>query len=95
MHDMLIRAWKDQEFRSTLNDETLATLPPHPAGSIDDVAADLNDAAGGMNSEYLMTLGCCHGVTAFCATLTKPLLACTAGCISVWYSADPCICYQE
>jgi mersacidin/lichenicidin family type 2 lantibiotic len=30
--DQIIRAWKDENYRSTLSDYQRAQLPPHPAG---------------------------------------------------------------
>jgi mersacidin/lichenicidin family type 2 lantibiotic len=39
-HDQIIRAWKDPEYRETLNATALAELPPNPVGSVD--LADIN-----------------------------------------------------
>jgi mersacidin/lichenicidin family type 2 lantibiotic len=42
----IIRAWKDPEYRSSLNAQECALLPASPAGAIDD--GKLAEVAGGM-----------------------------------------------
>jgi mersacidin/lichenicidin family type 2 lantibiotic len=44
--DNMIRAWKDPEYRVTLNAQERALLPANPAGTIDD--AKLAEVAGGI-----------------------------------------------
>ena len=43
----IIRAWKDPEYRQSLNEAEQALLPPHPAGHIELTDADLDHVAGG------------------------------------------------
>ena len=47
--EKIIRAWKDEEYRLSLNEEELAQLPTHPAGIIEltDEALDHLLAQGG------------------------------------------------
>jgi mersacidin/lichenicidin family type 2 lantibiotic len=33
--DQIVRAWKDESYRSSLSDLERAQLPPHPSGSIE------------------------------------------------------------
>lgn len=58
----IIRAWKDEEYRSSLSAAERALLPQHPAGLIELTDAEL-DAAVGANTELLSTVGCCGGLT--------------------------------
>jgi mersacidin/lichenicidin family type 2 lantibiotic len=44
--DQIIRAWKDEEFRLSLSETELGTLPEHPAGMIQ-VSEDEMQIAGG------------------------------------------------
>jgi mersacidin/lichenicidin family type 2 lantibiotic len=46
-HQHIIRAWKDPEYRQSLNEAEQALLPPHPAGHIELTDADLDCVAGG------------------------------------------------
>jgi mersacidin/lichenicidin family type 2 lantibiotic len=46
-HQHIIRAWKDPEYRLSLNEAEQALLPPHPAGRIELTDADLDHVAGG------------------------------------------------
>ena len=43
--DNIIRAWKDPEYRSTLNEQESVLLPANPAGAIDE--GKLAEVAGG------------------------------------------------
>ena len=43
----IIRAWKDPEYRQSLNAAEQALLPPHPAGHMELTDADLDHVAGG------------------------------------------------
>jgi mersacidin/lichenicidin family type 2 lantibiotic len=45
--DTIIRAWKDPEYRQTLNEEEQALLPENPAGAIELTDEELDMAAGG------------------------------------------------
>ncbi len=43
----IIRAWKDQDYRSSLSAKQRASLPQHPAGSIELDNAALKEVIGG------------------------------------------------
>ena len=43
----VIRAWKDNEYRSTLSEAELALLPAHPAGLTELTDGELAEVAGG------------------------------------------------
>ena len=43
----IVRAWKDEEYRSSLTEAERAALPENPAGMAELSAADLEGAAGG------------------------------------------------
>lgn len=82
--ESIIRAWKDEEFRSTLSKEELAAIPEWPIGFATLKDEDLETFAGGAFSPRaqltlrLFTLGgCCD---------TKVYL-CTYQC-----TADPSVC---
>jgi mersacidin/lichenicidin family type 2 lantibiotic len=63
----VIRAWKDEDFRSGLTDAQRASLPEHPAGLIELGDAELDGVAGGRpktNGTFggtceIWTFGCC------------------------------------
>lgn len=44
----IIRAWKDEEYRLSLSEAQLATLPANPAGQIELAEADLEEVSGGL-----------------------------------------------
>jgi mersacidin/lichenicidin family type 2 lantibiotic len=44
---MLVRAWKDEEYRLSLSEADLALLPGNPAGSLELTDAELDLVAGG------------------------------------------------
>lgn len=91
MTDMLIRAWKDQDFRESLDSDALRQLPANPAGDAGSVPEELGSAAGGMNTEYLLTMGCCNGFTAGCPTFTAMVPMCTSTCgVSILFTSEPC-----
>ena len=48
--DRIIRAWEDPEFRSSLSEDELASLPEHPAGSIELTDAELSAVVGSAQS---------------------------------------------
>lgn len=63
-HEDSIRAWKDAGFRTSMEREGLEAVPPNPAGIVHLSDEDLGGVSGGdINTEYLMTIGCCHGFT--------------------------------
>lgn len=43
----VIRAWKDEDYRSSLSAEELASLPANPAGEIELSRAELGKVSGG------------------------------------------------
>lgn len=43
----IIEAWRDEEYRETLNSETRALLPENPAGEIELSEANLAEVNGG------------------------------------------------
>jgi mersacidin/lichenicidin family type 2 lantibiotic len=46
-HLNVVRAWKDEEYRLSLNDTERALLPAHPAGLIQLTDGDLEAVVGG------------------------------------------------
>ncbi|HEX7331903.1 MAG TPA: mersacidin/lichenicidin family type 2 lantibiotic [Pyrinomonadaceae bacterium] len=54
----IIRAWKDEEYRSTLSEAQRAELPNNPAGLIELSESDLREAAGGTTIIIWITLAC-------------------------------------
>lgn len=52
LQENIIRAWKDSEFRNSLNEQERALLPENPAGIIEMTDYQLSGAAGGKNSTY-------------------------------------------
>jgi mersacidin/lichenicidin family type 2 lantibiotic len=42
----IVRAWKDENFRASLDPEALAALPENPAGSLFEDRSAENDAGG-------------------------------------------------
>lgn len=49
----IIRAWKDEEYLASLDDEERASLPAHPAGVVDLSEESLGEAGG-----YTIITGC-------------------------------------
>ena len=45
--NQIIRAWKDAEFRKTLDPDALTALPPSPVGGVELADEDLGDISGG------------------------------------------------
>jgi mersacidin/lichenicidin family type 2 lantibiotic len=60
----IIRAWKDEQYRSSLSSREAAMLPANPAGPMDLNDSDLGSVVGA-RTDQLMTYGCppCGGVT--------------------------------
>ena len=57
----IIRAWKDEAYRSSLSDEERCALPENPVGEIELTDADLEAVYGGQTA----LVGCsvvCHSV---------------------------------
>src|SRR5205809_1106476 len=51
----IVRAWKDEEYRSSLSDAERAALPENPAGMVEMHDAQLEGAAGGMQPAGIHT----------------------------------------
>ena len=79
----IIRAWKDRDFRNSLTEDELNSLPSNPAGMIDisDVELEMANGGNAASTEHFKTLGCCQGFTTdpnFCnTTMTGLSPACT------------------
>jgi mersacidin/lichenicidin family type 2 lantibiotic len=54
----VIRAWKDQQYRQSLDEAERNQLPDNPAGIVELSDADL-DTVFGMGTYAYGTLGCC------------------------------------
>jgi mersacidin/lichenicidin family type 2 lantibiotic len=80
----IIRAWKDEGYRTSLSDEDRSQVPESPAGAIDLADTEL-DYVAGANTEYGLTTGCCSGLTAGTCTCTWGI-SCTC---SVGYNCNP------
>jgi mersacidin/lichenicidin family type 2 lantibiotic len=89
----VIRAWKEASYRKGLSQEELAGLPQNPAGLVDLSDTELEIVAGA-STEYVMTMGCCGGLTAntcgcsfICGSSTCNVTYCanTVGCPSKNY----------
>jgi mersacidin/lichenicidin family type 2 lantibiotic len=46
----VVRAWRDEEYRNSLNAEEQAALPVHPAGTVELADVSLRSIAGGCSS---------------------------------------------
>jgi mersacidin/lichenicidin family type 2 lantibiotic len=80
----VIRAWKEANYRKGLSQEELAGLPQNPAGLVDLSDTELEGVAGGA-TEYVLTMGCCGGLTA-------STCGCSFGCGSnTCYSVTWCV----
>jgi mersacidin/lichenicidin family type 2 lantibiotic len=74
--DLIIRAWKDPEFRARLSTEQRASLPELPSGQpmteLDE--AELNDITGGLRkTEIGGSTGCTGPVRATCGIVICPI----------------------
>jgi mersacidin/lichenicidin family type 2 lantibiotic len=76
----VIRAWKDEAYRSSLSAEQRALLPENPAGMLELSDRDLDIMSGG-GTDLALSLGCCPGVTQYytCLWITVCGWVCTAG----------------
>jgi mersacidin/lichenicidin family type 2 lantibiotic len=72
-----IRAWKDPEYRASLNAEELAAMPSNPAGAIELTDAELGEVTGAMAAKK----------SAWCTAAPKTSVA--SGC-TVTASYLPC-----
>lgn len=78
-----VRFWKDPKYRDAVSGT--CTFPGNPAGSIELDAEVLGTVRGG-RTEYLISVGCCGGLTTECANLT--LAVCSVACFTIWFSTD-------
>ena len=69
----IIRAWNDEDYRSTLSDEEKAKLPPNPAGEIELTDEELAQIQGGLDLG-----GCPPPIT----TITIGIISVTGTCAS-------------
>lgn len=72
----VIRAWKDEEYRLSLSDAERAQLPAHPAGLVELQDAELDQAAGGLVTDWIT---CTHSVF-FCHSPSCRLSRFTSRC---------------
>jgi len=68
----VIRAWKDETFRLSLNKDTQETLLAHPAGLIELTHDDLGDTAAAVKD----------GLTACVCTYDAACFSLSPGCIA-------------
>ena len=52
----IIDAWRDEEYRESLDSETRALLPENPAGEIELNDAELADVDGGTSLTCIVTI---------------------------------------
>ena len=90
----VIRAWKDEEYRSSLGCSELGTLPANPAGMIDLSEIELSVIAGG--TEGVVYTGCIPDCTLHgCPTNAGPYDF-PGWTFCAWLSALAlCMCYGE
>ena len=55
----VIRAWKDEEYRSSLSADELGALPANPAGPMELTDDDLDVAAGGQDPTWKPNCATC------------------------------------
>lgn len=77
-HEVIIRAWKDQPFRSSLSDEARALIPEHPAGLIELDDAQLELAVGALPPEgHTANATCTEGGDICCCDSIVSCEGCT------------------
>ena len=84
-HEDIIRAWKDSDYRASLDNDQLNALPSHPAGMIELSDENLTNVAGGAadNTHKFLSFGCpCHSDGGTCRVGTR-------GCCNDLSPADP------
>lgn len=52
LHNKIIRAWKDPEYRASMSEEEQSQLPENPAGAIELTDDELDMATGGQQYAY-------------------------------------------
>lgn len=77
----IIRAWKDEKYRNSLNDEQRSQLPKNPAGAIELSDEDMESIAGGfqkgggggeMKTGTGTTAGLCNGCCVVTTCIAPP-----------------------
>ena len=68
----IIRAWKDEEYRSSLSSEEQAMLPANPAGALELSDAELESVHGAHGGDFVNTnaLACVQSVLIYCFTIS-------------------------
>lgn len=77
--EQIIRAWKDEEYRTGLGESEGALLPEHPAGVIEIPDNRMDEAAGAF------TLGTCDFIMSFYLNGTCSNM--TTGCCGAFEAA--------
>jgi len=90
----VIRAWKDEEYRSSLPGSELGSLPANPAGMIDLSEVELSAVVGG--TEGVAPTGCIPNCTLHgCPTFGGPYDP-SGWTICAWLTALAlCMCFGE
>jgi mersacidin/lichenicidin family type 2 lantibiotic len=86
LREMIVRAWKSEEYRLGLSDADRAAIPAHPAGVIELDEAALGAVAGGACPKPTASYGCCNftPVIRYPKTNTRPVCTCMSKLTSVW-----------
>jgi mersacidin/lichenicidin family type 2 lantibiotic len=58
MSNNLVKAWKDEEYRSSLSEAERAMLPENPAGNLELTDAELELVAGGYRRRSSSSVSC-------------------------------------
>ncbi len=68
----IVRAWKDEEYRSSLSSEEQGMLPANPAGSLELSDAELESVHGAKGGSFVNTnaLACVQSVLIYCFTIS-------------------------
>lgn len=88
--NQIIRAWKDEGYRSALSDTERSNLPENPAGAVELEDRDLNDVGGIATGN----LAC------FVTSLASYGLSCLPNCGSSFFQGTcefgsaGCVCHQ-
>ena len=77
----VVRAWKDEEYRSSLTEAQRAQLPENPAGLVDIIDEEMNDVMGGLRFPNLSKFLRCGRV-----------FTATAECRCPWTVTGRCRC---
>ena len=83
--DDIIRAWKDAEYRSSLNHRQRSMLPNNPAGLIELSEEELGGVAGGTDDQEMALPIWTIATSIPCVALGTVALSCFPGCgSSMW-----------